>query len=92
MKKAARALQLFRGRGALRGHPPLLLEIDVGFPSLLNSTGALAWNFDAVALALQTPDLREGFLHELNGSAQMHEPTILGMLEAGRVDDGRRAP
>eukprot|EP00959_Pyramimonas_sp_CCMP1952_P461779 9482168-Pyramimonas_sp.AAC.1 len=92
MTKAARVPQFFPGKGTLRDHAPLLLDIDVGAPSLLNSTDAVAWNFNAIELAPQTPGLREGFLSELNGAMQMQEPTFLGFLEADHIDDGRRAP
>ena len=90
MTKAARVLQLFPSQGTLRDHAPLLLEADVGVPSLQNGTAAMAWNFDAIETALQTPGLRESFLTELNDAMRVQSPAYLGYFESNCIDDGYR--
>eukprot|EP00959_Pyramimonas_sp_CCMP1952_P169513 3541098-Pyramimonas_sp.AAC.1 len=77
MTKAARQLQLYPSEGTLRDHSPVLLEADLGVPSLRSSQISAPWNFDAIETALQTPGLREGFLEEANLALQRAAPSYL---------------
>ncbi|CAK0890118.1 unnamed protein product, partial [Prorocentrum cordatum] len=88
MTKAARQLQLYPSKGILRDHSPVLLEADLGVPSLRSSQISASWNFDAIETALQTPGLREGFLEEANLALQRAAPSYLGYFESNMIDAG----
>ncbi|CAK0848494.1 unnamed protein product, partial [Prorocentrum cordatum] len=88
MTKAARQLQLYPSKGILRDHSPVLLEADLGVPSLRSSQILASWNFDAIETALQTPGLREGFLEEANLALQRAAPSYLGYFESNMIDAG----
>eukprot|EP00959_Pyramimonas_sp_CCMP1952_P080485 1681963-Pyramimonas_sp.AAC.1 len=65
MTRLAKKLQLAPGSGALLDHAPVRLEIAMTLPHI-RSAKKIVWDRDRVALALQTPGLREPFLAELD--------------------------